>query len=349
MKKFLPAKLKTAKKQPAVEEQLKSPEQVTTDTVSKHRAEVLNKGRKFKYPFQHSKHRVAITSVAVVVASLLILSLITSYQLYKRQSTSDFTSQVTRIIPFPVAKVDGNYTSYESYLFELRPSLYWLGQYGTTDLKSPDGKRQIDHYKKVSLDRAMTNTIAKDLAKQNNITVDESEVDEAVGRVEALGGNLDQVIAEAYNYNVKDFRRLKRDAILRLKVAKALDKTAPKTAQKVVDEIKAGKTFEDAAKESSDDLETKQLGGDLGVIEKGKAKLRDEVSTEAFKLAVGQLSGVIETENGDYYIIKVTEKPDDTHVKASIIQIKVKDMDSYLKDYEKAGKIKRYIKTTKDD
>lgn len=348
MKKFLPAKLKTAKNQTDGDSRPKSPEQVTSDTVNKHRDEVLNKGRKFKYPFQHSKHRVAITSVAVVVASLLILSLITGYQLYRRQSTSQFTSQVTRIIPFPVAKVDGNFTSYESYLFELRPSLYWLEQYGTTDLKSPDGKRQIEHYKKVSLDRAMTNTIARDLASQNNIKVEESEVDAAVNRVQALGGNLDQVIAEAYNYNVKDFRRLKREAILRLKVAHALDKEAPAKAQKVLDEIKAGKTFEDAAKEYSDDLESKLLGGDLGVVEKGKAKLRDEVSVVAFSLQPGQVSDVIETENGDYYIVKVTDKPSDTNVKLSIIQIKVKDMDSYLREYEKAGKVKRYIKTSDD-
>lgn len=347
MKKFLPAKLKTVKKQPVVDNRPKTPEQVTTDSVSKHRDEVLNKGRKFKYPFQHSKHRVAFTSVAVVLTSLIVLSLFTGYQLYRRQSTSEFTAQVTRIIPFPAAKVNGNFTSYESYLFELRPSLYWLEQYGTTDLQSPDGKRQIDHYKKVSLDRAMTNTIASDLAKQNNITVEESEIDAAVNRVESLGGNLDQVIAEAYNYDVKDFRRLKREAILRLKVAKALDKEAPKEAQRVLAEIKAGKSFEDAAKESSDDLESKLLGGDLGVVEKGKAKLRDEVSEVAFTLQPGQVSDVIETENGDYYIVKVTEKPNENNVKLSIIQIKVKDMDQYLKEYEKAGKVKRYI-TVKD-
>jgi len=344
MKKFLRAKFKAVKNR---EDSPRSdtPERVTNDSVSKHRDEVLNKGRKFKYPFQHSKHRVAITSVVLVVTGLILLGLTTGYQLYKKQSTSDFAYQVTQIIPFPVAKVDGNFTSYESYLFELKPSLYWLEQFGTTDLNSPDGERQIEHYKAVSLDRAMTNTIARALAKENGISVDDKDVDEAVNRVEALGGNLDQVISEAYNYSVKDFRRLKKDALLRLKVAKELDKAAPKRAEKVLAEITAGKTFEDAAKEYSDDLETKQLGGDLGIIEKGKAKLRDEVSGAAFNLEPGQVSGVIETENGDYYIIKVTEKPTATTVKLSVIQIQVKSMDEYLKDYEKDGKVKRYIET----
>ena len=342
MKKFLPARLKSPKNS-IDQTESDTADRVTNDSVSKHRDEVLSKGRKFKYPFQHSKHRVAITSVAIVVGGLLFLSLTTGYQLYKRQSTSDFTYQVTQVIPFPVAKVDGDYTSYESYLFELRPSIYWLQQYGTTDLKSPDGIRQIEHYKTASLDRAMTNTIARDLAKKNNITVDEKEVDAAVSRVQALGGNLDQVISEQYNYNIKDFRRLKRDALLRLKVAKALDKKAPVRAQQVADKIKGGMSFEDAAKTYSSDLETKQLGGDVGVIEKGKAKLRDEVTNEAFKLAVGQVSGVISTENGDYYIIKVTEKPDSTHVKVSVIQIAVKSMDQYLAEYKKADKVKQYI------
>lgn len=321
---------------------------VTKDTVRKHRDEVLSRGRKFKYPFQHSKHRVAITSLVLAIGGLLFLSAITGYQLYKRQSTSDFTYQVTQVIPFPVAKVDGNVVSYESYLFELKPSLYWLEQYGTTDLKSPDGIRQIEYYKKESLNRAIANTIARDLAESNNITVEDSEVDESVSRVEALGGNLDQVVAEQYSFSVDDFKRLKRDALLRLKVAKALDKEAPKLAQKVVDEIAAGKSFEDAAKQYSDDVETKQLGGDVGIIEKDKAKLRKEVVEQVFKLETGATSGVIETENGDYYIVKVTQKIDENRVKLSLIRINVKGMDEYRQEYEKAGKVTRYINPVKE-
>lgn len=347
MKKSLVAKFKAPKKKSDVSEP-DTTERVTNTSVNKHREEVLSRGRKFKYPFQHSKHRVALTSLALVMGSLCILSLITGVQLYRRQSTGDFSYRVTQIIPFPVAKVDGNYTSYESYLFELRPSLYWLSQYGTTDLKSPDGQRQIEHYKQESLNRAMTNTIAHDLAKKNNITVDESEIDESINRVEALGGNLNQVVSEQYSFSVKDFRRLKKDALLRLKVAKALDKDAPKRAQDALAKIQAGMSFEDAAKQYSDDLETKQLGGDIGVVEKSKAKLRDEVVQQAFTLPVGQVSGVIDTKNGDYYIIKVTEKPSDTTVRLSVIQIAVKDMDQYLAEYKKAGKVHQYITPSSD-
>lgn len=339
---------KKSEAQKATAPAAESGSRVTNDSVRKHRDEVLSRGRKFKYPFQHSKHRVALTSLVLAVGSLLFLSVITGYQLYTRQSTSDFTYQVTQVIPFPAAKVNGDVVSYESYLFELKPSLYWLEQFGTTDLKSPDGLRQIEYYKKESLNRAIANTIAQDLAKQNNITVDDADVDESVSRVEALGGNLDQVVAEQYSFSVDDFKRLKRDALLRLKVAKELDKEAPALAEKVVAEIKAGKSFEDAAKQYSDDVETKQLGGDLGIVEKDKAKLRKEVIDAVFKLEVGAVSDVIETENGDYYIVKVTEKIDETRAKMSLIRINVKGMDEYRQEFEKAGKVTRYINPAKE-
>ena len=52
------------------------------------------------------------------------------FNLYRRQSTSDFTRSVTRIFPFPVAKVNGSFVSYESYLFELGTAIKFGLLYG---------------------------------------------------------------------------------------------------------------------------------------------------------------------------------------------------------------------------
>jgi hypothetical protein len=104
---------------------------VTNDSVSKHRDEILSKGRQFKYPFHRSKHRVAIVSMIVVVAAVFLLSAATGFQLYRRQSTSEFTQSVTSVLPFPVARVNGDFVPYESYLFELNSSVHWQEKYGT--------------------------------------------------------------------------------------------------------------------------------------------------------------------------------------------------------------------------
>ncbi len=335
------AKLKSKKSAPPQTEDTSS--RVTNDTVTHHRNEMLSKGRRFKYPFHRSKHRVAIISIIVVVVAVGLLGLFTTLQLYRWQSTSDFTKSVTSVLPFPIAKVNGTFTTYESYLFELISSVHWQEKYGTTDLKSPDGRRQIDYLKRSALNKALTNTIASTLAKQNNISVSEDEVDDVVARIKSSGGDLSQILGESFDFTESELRRYIKDNILRQKVAKQLDKNAPKRAQAVLTEIKAGKTFADAAKASSEDLETKQLGGDIGVVERGRANLPSEVSNVIFKLAPGQTSDVISTSS-DYFIISVTEKIDENRVRVSVIRIKSKDMTKYLEEYRAQKKVSEYIK-----
>lgn len=344
------AKTKRANQKPVITEP-DVQERVTNESVSRHRDEVLSKGRQFKYPFQHSKHRVAIISIGVVIAAVVLLGSFTAGQLYRKQNTSNFTQSVTSILPFPVAKVNGTYTSYESYLFELGSSLHWQEKYGTTDLKSPDGKRQIDYLKRSALDKAMTNTIAHVMAKKNNISVSDKEIDDVVARIKANGGDLGKILGESFDFTEDELRRYIKDNILRQKVARDLDTEAPKRAANVLNEIRSGKPFADVAKASSEDLETKQLGGDVGVVERGRANLPQEVSEKIFQMQPGQVSDVIKTSS-DYFIVTVTEKVDENRLKVAIIRIKVKDMTQYLKQYRDEKKVKEYIKlnevTTED-
>lgn len=316
---------------------------VTNNSVSHHRDEILQRAQKFKYPFHRSKHRIAIISIGVVVAAVVLLGSFMVLRLYKWQNTTDFTRRVTSILPFPVANVNGERTSYESYLFELNSSIHWQEKYGTTDLKSPDGQRQIEYLKRSALDKAMTNTVAGTLADKNNISVSNEEIDAVVGRIKAGGGNLDQILSEQYNFTESELRRSIKNSILQRKVAHELDKDAPKRAEAILAQITGGLAFSEAAKNSSEDLETKQLAGDIGVVEKGRANLPDEVTEAIFKLQPNQVSGVIST-SGDYFIAKVTEKVDENRVRVSLIRIKVKDMSQYLQEYRDQGKVKEYIK-----
>ncbi len=335
-------KFKKTAKEPEVHES-STAQRVTNDTVSNHRDAVLSRGRQFKYPFHRSKHRITIISLLITLTALLLLGLVTGLQLYKRQSTSDFTYRVTQILPFPVAKVAGDTTSYESYLFELKSSLHWQEKYGTTDLKSPDGKRQIEYLKRSALDKALTNTIAHSFAAQENISVAEKEIDDVVARIKSSGGNLTQILGENFDFTESELRRYIQDSILRQKVAHQLDKDAPKRAETALAQIRAGQSFTDVATVASDDLETKPLGGDIGVVEKEHANLPAEVVEAVFALKAGEVSGVITTP-GDYFIVTVTEKVDENRAKVAIIRISVKDMAQYLKDYQDQNKVKEYIK-----
>lgn len=76
-------------------------------------------------------------------------------------------------------------------------------------------------------------------------------------------------------------------------------------AESLLDEIRSGKPFEQAARERSDDTSTARRGGDLGTFSRGE--LLPELDAVAVQLEVGDVEGPIETSSG-FHIIQVTAR-----------------------------------------
>ena len=80
---------------------------ITSETVAQHRERILAGGRKFKYPIQYARHRLVINAILISVASIIVISVIGWWQLYIAQNTSEFMYRVVKVVPVPVAVVDG--------------------------------------------------------------------------------------------------------------------------------------------------------------------------------------------------------------------------------------------------
>ncbi|MCH4567388.1 peptidylprolyl isomerase PrsA [Bacillus sp. ES1-5] len=78
-------------------------------------------------------------------------------------------------------------------------------------------------------------------------------------------------------------------------------------AKEIKKELDAGASFEELAKQESQDLLSKDKGGDLGYFNSGR--MAPEFETAAYKLKVGQISNPVKSPNG-YHIIKLTDKKD---------------------------------------
>ncbi|PGU40890.1 peptidylprolyl isomerase PrsA [Bacillus cereus] len=76
------------------------------------------------------------------------------------------------------------------------------------------------------------------------------------------------------------------------------------TAKKVKEELGQGKSFEELAKQYSEDTPSKEKGGDLGFFEHGK--MVKEFEDAAYKLKKDEVSEPVKTQFG-YHIIKVTD------------------------------------------
>lgn len=77
-------------------------------------------------------------------------------------------------------------------------------------------------------------------------------------------------------------------------------------AERMLAEITGGKSFEEVATAGSDDI-SKNNGGNLGFLNSNASFYDSKLVESMFGLEVNQVSGVIEGEDGTFYITRVTE------------------------------------------
>jgi peptidyl-prolyl cis-trans isomerase SurA len=115
------------------------------------------------------------------------------------------------------------------------------------------------------------------------------------------------------------------------KAGEKLKKQFRDKALALLDSIKAGKDFAELARKYSDDPGSASQGGDLGFVKKGV--FYPEFEEAAFKLNVGEISGVVESPIG-FHIIQLLERRGES-IKTRHILVKIKaDESSDLKTIE---------------
>ena len=152
---------------------------ITNTTLEEQRREILNKGKKFKYPVQYSKNRLVINTLIIAGVILITGVSLLWYQLYQAQNTSEFVYRFTTILPFPIAKVDGKEALYRDYLMEYRANM----QIANAKKDEIEGANNISALSTLNKSKAMKNAIANAYAQKKarelGISVSDKEISEA--------------------------------------------------------------------------------------------------------------------------------------------------------------------------
>lgn len=323
---------------------------ITNETVAEHREEVLKGARKYKYPLEHSKHRIVIVSSVLLVAALIGFFVYTGLSLYRYQSTSLFMYRVSQVLPLPVAKAGGRWVSYESYLFELRRVMHYYETQQQVDFTTDTGKQQLKTYQPRALEQVIAFAYVKDLAAQNNIRVTEQEVNDAISvlrtqnQLAAGDDELEAVMQKFFGWSLGDLRRQLRDELLAQKVAAKLDTAAFSKAQNVVLQLKNGTDFAALAAQSSDDANTKANGGQYtdAAISMKSQEVPPQVVRELGKLQPGAVSDIITTPTS-FEVVKLLSKENGAY-KAAHIQITFSPIESFVQPLQKKNPPKKFIK-----
>ena len=343
MKKKLLNKLPRSKKDT-------SPARITNDTVAEHRERVLAGGRRFKYPVQYARHKLVINAVVISLVTLLVLLLIGWWQLYFAHNSSSFMYRVTRIVPLPVASVDGETALYSDYLLNYRTSEYYLSKFDEIKPDSEDGRLQLQYKKREALDIAIADAYARKIAKEKNIAISDDDVDSVLsGLRQAANGELTRETSAASSQRVlglseADLEILVRNSILRSKAAFEVDTAAKTTKDKAESILKQNQgNIEDAAQTLNAENKDSVLAGSSGMINISST-VEGIRASDVAKLERGVLSGPLQSVTDDgYFFVKVLEKTD-TQVSFAFLKIPLKTFSANLAQLKNDNKVKEYIK-----
>lgn len=326
-----------------------NPNRVTNDTMNKHRKEVLEDARKFKYPLQHSKYRIAIISVAIVFISLLLFGTFSYSLLYKQQNIGDFAYRISKIVPMPVARVDGTWVSFEKYLFEVRQNAHYLINQEEVDFDTPEGQEAMRKLKEQSLIKVQDDEIVRQLAAENGVTVSNEEVDAQIGKIREAGGigddsqTLEDTLRDFYGWDLDDLKRVVEGQLLKQKIVFSLDTEARDQINAAYTSIQDGeKTFDAAVIAFSEDELTKDKKGLIGTVSRDNESLPRELVDTAFGLAEGEVSGVIQTPFG-LHIVKRVKDVDENQIKVAHILVKWEDPQKFIDQRREQIEVSSFI------
>jgi len=331
--------------------QTEKPAIITNDNIDEHRENVLKKGKKFKYPFQYSRHKVLINSLIIAVSAAFAFSCVTALMLYVQQTRDDFFYTVTKVVPLPVASVDGETVRYSDYLLRLRSSIYYMNTGGSeVDINTAEGADLVEYTKRHELTEAEKDVFAKRLAREHNVTVSDEEVDNFIDMARKSGEtelSLESfetgVLRDLYGQTLDEFKSFVRNNLLRGKVSIAIDDSAKTSAESILAEVVVKPdSFNDKAREISDDEVTKANDGKvIDVSLSAQVVDTSGVFEVAKSLNVGQISELIAGVDG-YYIVKLDAKTDST-ISYSVIKIALHEFDNRFEALQKGDKISEYI------
>lgn len=320
---------------------------ITNETVAEHREQVLAGGRRFKYPVQYARHKLVFNAIAISVIVVIIFAMVSWWQLYKVQNSSTFFYRITKVLPIPVASVDGASVSFRDYLMRYRSQEHWLIEKGQIEQGSKNNQRQLDFIKRSVMDGVEADAYAEKIAREKGISVSEKEVDEVIARsLHTANGTISQELYDAstletLGYERDEYRLLIRQSLLRQKVAYALDTNAKTTVDLIKKQLTATPPNHDFGA-IAQSVGRNTRAGSSGLVRKTN---QDAGLTQAaLKLKVGEISTApIQSTTGDgYYFIKL-DQLHDNELSYSFIKVPLSTFDTMLAKVRKDNKVQEYI------
>lgn len=322
-----------------------APSRITNETVAEHRERILAGGRRFKYPVQYARHRLVINTIIISIVALVAIIAIVWWQLYPQQNTSTFFYRITRVLPLPVASIDGQDVPYSNYLSAFRSQEHYLQTKEGTDLYSKENKQQLDFIKRKALDDAVADSFAAKIAKDKGITVSEKQIDDAIAHQRSSRDGVtsqetyDAIVMDHFNWTPAEAREVTKRKLLQQEVSYVIDKDAISQRDAVLAKLKTEADFDKVVASIAPVGEARVQASITPLVPNNNQD--GGLAIAAAKLSVGQVSDAFRSTTGDgYYVVKLLEKDNDGRVRYAYIKVPLTEFVQQLKAAK--GEEKKY-------
>ena len=316
------------------------PKRITNDTVAQHREKVLAAGRKHKYPIQYTKRRLVWITMFVSIVILIVFVILGWAQLYVWKDTSDIAYRITKILPLPVANIDGENAEYSDYLLYHRSSLAVLQSQGQADQKD-----KVKFYQNQSIDKALEVAYAKKLARENNITVDDKKVQDLIKKQQESSklsqSAYESVVKDNLHWSMDELKTAMKYTLLKQEVSFKIDKTANSLVSDIKKRLQEGKSLKDIATEMGDKV---QPVFDLSVSTDNSD---GGLTKAAMSLTKGKISGPIKTLSGDGYYFVTLNNIEGNTVNYSYVKVPLTEFNDQFNYLKNNNKVKYFISIDK--
>ncbi len=322
---------------------------ITNETVAMHREDVLKGARKYIYPLQHSKNRIIFLTTTLIIVLIVGFFTYATLALYKFQSYSTFLYKVTQVIPFPIARVNGHFISYNNYLFELEHYVHYYQTQEKLNFSTASGKQQLADYKARALDKILTDAYVSELASKNKVVVSKQQLNDQITIVREenrLGQNqseFNSVLKNYYGWTQNDFKRELKTQLLEGDLVSKLDVATHAKADSAYAQLQKGTDFATLASQVSDDTTTKPNGGAYGFsISRNNVNVSPLVVSALFQTKPGQYTPIINTGPSLEIDKNISQTGD--QIQASHMVFNFQDINTYLSSVKNLQKARVYIK-----
>ena len=228
-------------------------------------------------------------------------------------------------------------------------------------VEGEEGQAQLSQIRRSVLNSLIEQAIIEQAASTAGISVTDEELETTVQASITAGQgqeSFNQWLAEN-NLTLEEFREIQRSQLLASKMIERVTALVPTSAAQVharhiltldlaqaqvlLEELRGGANFAALAQQASEDVSTAANGGDLGWFPRDVPLMPPVVAEMAFSLQPGEISNVIESDQG-YHIIKVEAREENRPLTPEmVLYVRQRAFEMWLDEQRGNAVIEQYV------